>query len=401
MKGKRLDSEYLITRIFSMDYFHYFSKPLIFAAYFFPFVALGKGVIRPYTPGEFEEKIENIRENRHGNYYNYATQGFGNTSFYEPDISFAYFYSRLCAYDREKCNYFSTKEVSCDSLESDSTKQDLRYVLEKKGLLLKRGTKVPENVKEVLLYELNTSDVKTILAKLLYYIVSPKHVLPDITLESRRTLSIQLNTQFHIVPNICVDFRRSLDESTNIIINRMRKAKEIQLCCFDGVSLFGNSEITPTIQQSIIDTLHECAINNPNFIFELILSKYGSDSFDGFTKYQISIPHLRCRKEELPSKTILQLKKLIHLLPSSNLGIKLTKFPLPYALFIMKFDDESLDYVKVDLYSPMIDDNKDRPCFYVFKQTDPLLFKHFSLAFDKMWKNDEYSYFIEMDDDPH
>ena len=49
----------------------------------------------------------------------------------------------------------------------------------------------------------------------------------------------------------------------------------------------------------------------------------------------------------------------------------------------------------------MIDDNKDRPCFYVFKQTDPLLFKHFSLAFDKMWKNDEYSYFIEMDDDPH
>ena len=106
MKGRGVDSEYLITRLFSMDYFHYFSKPLIFAAYFFPFVALGKGIIRAYTPGEFEEKIANIRENKHGNYYNYATQGFGTTPFYEPDVSYAYFYSKLCTYDQEKGNYF-------------------------------------------------------------------------------------------------------------------------------------------------------------------------------------------------------------------------------------------------------------------------------------------------------
>lgn len=83
------------------------------------------------------------------------------------------------------------------------------------------------------------------------------------------------------------------------------------------------------------------------------------------------------------------------------MGIKLTDLPLPYALFIMRFDDESLDYVKVDMYSPMIEDNKDRPCFYVFKQTDPLLFQHFITTFDKMWKNDEYSYFIERNDDSH
>ena len=152
MKGRGVDSEYLITRLFSMDYFHYFSKPLIFAAYFFPFVALGKGIIRAYTPGEFEEKIANIRENKHGNYYNYATQGFGTTPFYEPDVSYAYFYSKLCTYDQEKGNYFFTEEVDSDSLEADSTRQDLRYVLKKKRLLLKRGTEVSENVKNTLLY---------------------------------------------------------------------------------------------------------------------------------------------------------------------------------------------------------------------------------------------------------
>ena len=401
MKGRGVDSEYLITRLFSMDYFHYFSKPLIFAAYFFPFVALGKGIIRAYTPEEFEEKIANIRENKHGNYYNYATQGFGTTPFYEPDVSYAYFYSKLCTYDQEKGNYFFTEEVDSDSLEADSTRQDLRYVLKKKRLLLKRGTEVSENVKNTLLYELNTSEVKTILAKLLYYIVSPKHVLPDITLESSQTLSIQLNTQFHTVPNIRVDFRSSLDESTNILSDRMRKAKEIQICCIDGVSLFGGSDITPAIQQSIIDTLYECVVNNPNFIFELLLSEYESESFRSVAKYQVNIPHLRYKKRELPSKTILQLEKFKHLIPSFNLGIKLTDLPLPYALFIMRFDDESLDYVKVDMYSPMIDDNKDRPCFYVFKRTDPLLFQHFIMTFDKMWKNDDYSHFIERDDDPH
>ena len=349
MKGKGVDSEYLITRLFSMDYFHYFSKPLIFAAYFFPFIAWGKSVTRAYTPGEFEEKVENIRENRHGNYYNYATQGFGTTPFYEPDVSYAYFYSRLCAYDQEKGKYFSTEEVSNCSLEADSTRQDLRYVLKKKRLLLKRGAEVPQSVKETLLNELNTSEVKTVLAKLLYYIISPKHLLPDITLESSRTISTQLNTQFHIVPNICVDFRNSLDESVTIISDRMRKAKEIQICCLDGVSLFGGSKITPAIQQSIIDTLHECAISNPDYVFELILSKYGSESFMSAAKYQVNIPHLRCKKKELPLKTVVELEKIRQLIPSFNLGIKLTDLPLPYALFIMRFDDESLDYVKVDM----------------------------------------------------
>ena len=221
MKGKGVESEYLLTRLFSMDYFHYFSKPLLFAAYFFPFVAWGKGVTRGYTPGELHEKLQNIKDNRHGNYYNYATQGFGTTPFYEPDISFSYFYSRLCAYDQEKSEYFSIEGDVCDSLEADLTREDLRLVLDKEHVLLKRGSEVPQNIKDTLLADLKTAEVKTVLAKLLFYIVSPKHVLPDINSESNKTLSIQLNTQFHIVPNVCIDFRRSLDESGHTISDRM------------------------------------------------------------------------------------------------------------------------------------------------------------------------------------
>ncbi len=34
MKGRGLDSQYIITRLFATDYFYYYSKPVLFAAYF-------------------------------------------------------------------------------------------------------------------------------------------------------------------------------------------------------------------------------------------------------------------------------------------------------------------------------------------------------------------------------
>lgn len=399
MKGKGIHSEYLLTKLFSMDYFHYYSKPLLFAAYFFPFIALDTEVTRAYTPSEFNKKIENIKNNRHGNYYNFATQGFGNTPFFEPDISYSYFYSRLCSYDIEKDIYFNVKAGSCDTMECDLVKKDLRYVLKEGTLMLKRGKKVPEKVKETLLYELETSEVKDVLAKLLYYIISPNHSLPDVSSEKNQALITKLNMQFRITPNICIDFRKKFDENINVISNRIRAAKEIQVCCFDGISLFGDNKITSNIQQNIINTLSECANNNSGFNFELILSEYRYGYFEDTAKYQINIPHLRCKKKELPFETVLRLKKIKKAFSIQNFEIKLTRCSLPFALFIMKFDDESLDYVKVDIYSPMIDDNKDRPCFYVFKQTDPLLFQYFAITFEKMWKNDDYSYFIEEEDD--
>ena len=69
--------------------------------------------------------------------------------------------------------------------------------------------------------------------------------------------------------------------------------------------------------------------------------------------------------------------------------------PLSYSLFIVKFEDESWDYMKVDIYSPFVSENTERPSFYVFRNSDPMLFNHFDVTFEKMWKNDEYSFFIE------
>ena len=397
MKGKGINSKYLLTSLFNMDYFHYYSSPVIFAAYLFPFKAYGKGTDRTYLPEEFDEKITNIKNGMYGIYNNYPQEGFPGGVFHEPSVSYVYFYERLCSYDQNKGAHF---ELRADvALESESAKQDLRYVLGKESLLLKRNKEVSKDVKDTLLHELDSSEVKDILAKLLYYLVSSDHTLPNVAAGRIKAIERGLNTQFHIITNIGIDIRKNLDEDPKVISNRIRQAKEIQICCFDGVSLFGDKEITPVIQQNVIDALHECYEKNPDFNFEMILSEYRHGSFESAAQFQVNIPHLRCGKSSLPSKTLLRLKELTFSIPSDKFAVKLTKLPLPYALFIMRFDNELYDYVKVDMYSPMIDDNKQRPSFYVFKRADPVLFEHFVSTFDKMWRSDEYSYFTERDND--
>lgn len=143
MKGKGIESIYLITRIFSTDYFHYYSNPALFSTYFFPFMAYGKS--GPYLDNELNEKLNNIKNNKHGNYYNYATQGFGNVAFYLPQISFNYFYNQLNRYDVDKSRYFKIQHHIKD-IEADKMREDMVVVLSKDKLLLKRDFLILESM---------------------------------------------------------------------------------------------------------------------------------------------------------------------------------------------------------------------------------------------------------------
>ncbi len=67
--------------------------------------------------------MKNIKENKHGNFYNYATQGFGNTPFCEQEVSFDYFYDRLCSYDKEKSRWFELKDIVNQDIEASSVER--------------------------------------------------------------------------------------------------------------------------------------------------------------------------------------------------------------------------------------------------------------------------------------
>ena len=197
-------SRYLITRIFSVKYFRYYSTPAFFSAYFFPFIAVGKA--RAYFDEELDEKICNIKNNCHGNFYNYATQGFGNVAFDKKQISFSYFYERLTKYETEKNKYFD-KIDEVDELESESTKKEIYDAINRDNLMLKRNVAVKEEIKKELISDLQNKGTKYTLARMLYYIVDDKHILPDVDSDYYETIIQKLNLHTG-KPNVCMTFRK-------------------------------------------------------------------------------------------------------------------------------------------------------------------------------------------------
>ena len=67
-----------------------------------------------------------------------------------------------------------------------------------------------------------------------------------------------------------------------------------------------------------------------------------------------------------------------------NLIAKETDIALPYALFETIFEDDSKNHIKVDLYSPLTQNDDNRPSFMVYKSENPDLYKHFAGVIDSI-----------------
>ncbi|MCD8013650.1 MAG: hypothetical protein LUG99_10820 [Lachnospiraceae bacterium] len=391
---KNEDSAYILTRLFGTGYFSYYSKPVIFAAYFLPFIAFGKS--RPYLDSEIEEKIHNLKENKHGIVNNYAQQGFGNQAFHEPDINAEYFYQRLCTYDEVKLTYFNVRENVSPDIESPYMKEDLRIVLQKNPLFLKRNVKVPASVKKELLTDLEHGTVKAVLAKLLYYIVSEEHKLPNVNSDTLDSLSRKLGLSpcLNTDLNVVLGFRKDFDEEKSDLYQRLGRAEEVRILCLDGISLF--SETAVSMQENGDDKEFEKLLTeNRKLSVEIILSKPGCRANVDACNYQVNMPHLKRPKVELSETSIHIITDMMNAIPDNKIALKVTDKSVPYSLFILKFEDSNMDYIKLDLYSPFISDNSERPCMYVFRKMTPDLFRHFEGVFNEMWKDDKYSFFAE------
>ncbi|MBR4026269.1 MAG: hypothetical protein IKJ01_01755 [Lachnospiraceae bacterium] len=384
MKGKNFESRYLITRLFSTDYFHYYSSPAFFSAYFFPFVAFGKN--RAYLDSEFNEKLNNIKKNKHGNFYNYATQGFGNVAFCESLITFSYFYNKLCSYEKDANKYFK-KQLQIIGLESKIMRDDIEYVLSKEDLLLKRDMLVPEYIKLQLKKDLEIHENKYVLAELLFYIVTENHILPNVIQEKSVYLIDKLNLSENLqLPNVFLGFRRTVDGDIEKLQLRLLEATTIQILCLNGVTLFDKED------SMMLRNLFE---KNRNLKMEVIISQKESEFYLDASEYQMNYEHLTMSKIELGYKVLIQLDNERKLLNNNRIFIKTTDKNIPYSLFIVQFNKREFDYIKVDLYSPFIRDNNDRPSMYIFRDTNIELFEHFRQVFDSAWKSDRYSKFYQ------
>ena len=271
MRGKTKESHYLITKLFATDYFYFYCKPLLFFTYFFPYQISKNGQFSTYEEFEYEKKMNDIREEKFGKYGNYASQGFGNIAFYKPCVTFQYFYNKLCLYQKEKNKFFCIREDGIQDIEDNIMKEDLKYILKDKKLLLKKNMFIPNGVKEILLLQLEKYENKYVLSELLYYIVSENHMLPDIDAERLKQHQKQFSDkkdEFRL--NICMNLREKMDEDRKNLVEKLVHAKAIQMVCINGNSLLKKNEQNITLLEEIIEQKKKN--NEKNLNLEIIFN---------------------------------------------------------------------------------------------------------------------------------
>lgn len=393
MRGKSKESHYLITKIFATDYFYFYSKPIIFFTYFFPYKISKNGESTTYQKGEFEKKRIDIKNEKFGKYGNYASQGFGNVVFYEPCINFKYFYNMLELYNKEKDNYFILKPDIIVDIEEDTMKEDIKYILEDSQLLLKKNVFVPKNVKQKLINHIKIHNNKYVLAELLFYIISENHCLPDIDkekIESKKSKFKDIEKIFS--PNIYMNKRINVDEKMDKLIDRLKDANEIQISAMNGNTLINEDEKGNSLLENLLIKKRQIG---KGLNLEIIIEKSDSVAAIDAGRYKENFEHCYIKKSRLSKKTIDFLKKLSFKYSDVvKIYVKETKVILPYAMMIVKFNDIESNYVKIDLYSTYIKNKKDRPTFYLFENIQNELYNHFQIEYYSMWNDEESTDFL-------
>ena len=338
---------------------------MLFFTYFFPYQISKNGQFSTYEEFEYEKKMNDIREEKFGKYGNYASQGFGNIAFYKPCVTFQYFYNKLCLYQKEKNKFFCIREDGIQDIEDNIMKEDLKYILKDKKLLLKKNMFIPNGVKEILLLQLEKYENKYVLSELLYYIVSENHMLPDIDAERLKQHQKQFSDkkdEFRL--NICMNLREKMDEDRKNLVEKLVHAKAIQMVCINGNSLLKKNEQNITLLEEIIEQKKKN--NEKNLNLEIIIEKPESKAELDACKFKENFEHRYIVKKQLIQRTITFLEQISKKVAKRHIHVKMTEVVLPYAIMIVKFEEKEMDYMKIDLYSPYIIEKKKKDQVFIY-----------------------------------
>lgn len=386
-------SDYLLTILLNTSYFCRVNPNLIIA-YLIPFV---DGNNRPYgaSPKELARKLENISHDLHGVSKNYASQGFSFGGLYQPDISFPYYYRQLGLLDKfinESCPHpLNGAEEDAVDLESQYLYSVLTVMLTKPVLYFKKNHEIYEDDKRVMLKHLRRYGNRYVLAELLYYITSQTHSLPHVQQQFLSSLQGHISKNLLEDSNVSVRLRYHFRENAEDIRHALSQAKEFRLMCFSGSSFLDSTGLTDAC--SFFPLLMERLERDEPINMEIIVNEPQSAASNEFSRFKVAPYHIHISKERMTDNSVKGIQTLMKLY-RGKVYAKTTRLYLPYSVCIFRFYNSGQDYAKIDLYSPYILNNDQRPSMIVFRRMEPELFSHFENVFQSVWNDEASTTFI-------
>lgn len=379
------ESDYFLTNLYRTDYFSRIKHTLI-AAYLIPF---RDGNNQPYedSPKGLERKQDDIEHNRLGVAANYASQGFTFSLLYKPYITFPYYYAQLEKLDA----YMQRHSLSSMDMESRCLSRELDDILRKPKLYFKKDHEVFPEDRDVLRNHLSQRGNRFVLAELLYYITAQDHHIPAVNEHYFELMKSDIPAHLLTANTVPMRSRFSFDEDAAAMKKKLSKVRLFRLLCFNGSSFLDVNGATGT--ETFFPVLSGRLNEKPPMEIEVILGEPGSAANAEAASCKVAPYHTYTAKKELAGNSLAGIRRLREQ-NSAAVHAKTTKLFLPYAINIYRFFDSKLDYLKVDLYSPYVSNNGQRPSMIVFRIVEPELFEHFESVFNRVWNDEDNSTFV-------
>lgn len=199
-----------------------------------------------------------------------------------------------------------------------------------------------------------------------------------------------------LTPNVCLSFKRETENKIKYpFYEKLNDVTKITLLNFAASSFISGIEIASTYQES--DTLKnwfDYNLANGHIEANIILVNPHSYAAHDAAMCKMYPSGKNVKKDEIILTNMNKLFRFIQNYPHAKLNVFLTDIALPYGVMMTEHKDPANNHIKVDLYSPVINDDKKRPSFYML-QNDPqteMLFTFFEDNVKDIMNNYSFRY---------
>lgn len=172
--------------------------------------------------------------------------------------------------------------------------------------------------------------------------------------------------------NIHLMFKNEAEDPNEYsIYYRLLNCKKITFLNFAGTSLISADKIadgyrsTKKMQRWFAENLLKGKMEA-----DVILVNPLSDAAKDAALYKMYPNNRTIDKDEIIFNNLEQLLMMKFSGPDVKLNIYLTEIAIPYGIFYVEYERSVFDYMKVDLYAPVISSDDKRPSFYIKKDNN-------------------------------
>lgn len=166
--------------------------------------------------------------------------------------------------------------------------------------------------------------------------------------------------------NLHMVFKGKTEDSNTSIYHNLHGAKRITLLNIAGTSFIAGDKIADIYRESdYVKRWFYSRLSNGSVSADIIIINPDSNAAKDAIKYKIFPEMLILKKNEIIRKNYEEILQVKESYQNGNIRVFLTDIALPYGVMRASFNDSSDDYMKVDLYAPLIVNDKKRPSFYL------------------------------------